>query len=120
MLGLSLVLAGSLTWGVIFSPGSGAGVFGATPGEETAPKPSEPATTGTWRRPAEPGVYETIRATSVFEEPEGSSRKVATINKGARVTVVGSAGGWLEVRSRHGNPPGFIRRDDAMYMEGKD
>jgi len=33
---------------------------------------------------------------------------------------VGSVGEWLEVRSKHGNPPGFIRRDDAMFVERKD
>ena len=84
------------------------------------PKPPEPPSTGVRRRPAEPGLYETTRATSVFAEPSASSRKVATIQKGVRVTVVGSSGDWLEVRSKHGNPPGFIRRDDAMYVEGKD
>jgi len=32
--------------------------------------------------------------------------------------VVRSAGDWLEVRSKHGKPPGFIRRDDAMFKGG--
>jgi hypothetical protein len=26
---------------------------------------------------------------------------------------VRSVGDWLEIRSKHGNPPGFIRADDA-------
>ncbi len=56
----------------------------------------------------------------VFAEPSETSRKVSTIKKGTRVTVVGSAGDWLEVRSKQGNPPGFIRRDDAMFMEKQD
>jgi hypothetical protein len=25
-------------------------------------------------------------------------------------------GEWLEVRSKHGKPPGFIRADDAMFV----
>jgi septal ring factor EnvC (AmiA/AmiB activator) len=62
----------------------------------------------------EPSFYEAVRSTSVFEEPSASSRKVATISKGSRVRVVGSRGDWLEVRSRQGRPPGFIRRDDAV------
>lgn len=59
-------------------------------------------------------LYETVRSTSVFEEPSSSSRKVGTIPNGSRVRVVGATGDWLEVRSRQGRPPGFIRRDDAV------
>lgn len=87
------------------------------PRERPAPRPVEPTSPPSGRRPAEPGSYEVIRTTPVFEEPSGFSRKVSTINKGTRVTVVGSVGEWLEVRSKRGNPPGFIRRDDAMFME---
>jgi chromosome segregation ATPase len=64
----------------------------------------------------EPSFYEAVRSTSVFAEPSASSQKVATISKGSRVRVVGSTGDWLEVRSRQGRPPGFIRRDDAVPM----
>ena len=62
----------------------------------------------------EPRLYETVRSTAVFEEPSASSRKVATIPNGSRVRVVGSTGDWLEVRSKQGKPPGFIRSDDAV------
>ncbi len=68
------------------------------------------------RRPAEPGSYETLRATPVHAGPSESSPVLSEIGRGTRVAVVGSDGDWLEVRSRHGNPPGFIRRDDAMYL----
>lgn len=85
-----------------------------------APAPKEPETAGIWRRPAEPGTYETTRATPVFAEPSPSSRTLATMKQGTRVTVVGSQGDWLEVRSKHGNPPGFIRREDAMSVKGRD
>jgi hypothetical protein len=60
--------------------------------------------------------YQTVRSTSVFEEPSGNSRKVATIPGGSKVRVVGSSGDWLEVRSKQGRPPGFIRSDDAVVM----
>ena len=65
----------------------------------------------------EPRLYETVRSTEVFEEPSASSRKVATIPNGSRVRVAGSTGDWLEVRSKQGRPPGFIRRDDAVLMK---
>jgi biopolymer transport protein ExbB/TolQ len=60
--------------------------------------------------------YQTVRSTSVFEEPSASSRKVGSIANGSRVRVVGSTGDWLEVRSKQGRPPGFIRQDDAVLM----
>ena len=63
--------------------------------------------------------YETIRSTSVFEEPSASSRKVGSIPNGTKVRVVGSTGDWLEVRSKSGRPPGFIRQDDAVLMRVK-
>jgi uncharacterized membrane-anchored protein YhcB (DUF1043 family) len=72
------------------------------------------------RRAAEPGVYETIRATSVHEDPSVSSRVLSQVSKGTRINVVGSVGGWLEVRSKIGNPPGFLRLDDAMFVAKAD
>jgi Bacterial SH3 domain len=60
--------------------------------------------------------YQTVRSTSVFEEPSASSRKLGSIPNGTRVRVVGSTDDWLEVRSKQGRPPGFIRRDDAVLM----
>jgi Bacterial SH3 domain len=61
--------------------------------------------------------YQTVRSTSVFEEPSAASRKVGSIPNGTKVRVVGSAGDWLEVRSKSGRPPGFIRQDDAVLMK---
>ncbi len=62
----------------------------------------------------EPRLYETVRSTSVFEEPSSSSRKVGSIPNGVRVRVVGSSGDWLEVHSKQGRAPGFIRSEDAV------
>jgi hypothetical protein len=64
----------------------------------------------------EPRTYEAVRSTHVHEEPASSARVVAQLTKGTQVTVVGSGDGWLEIRSRHGKPPGFIRADDAMFI----
>lgn len=70
------------------------------------------------RRTVEPGVYETTRATSVYENPSSASRVVSQINRGTRINVVNSAGDWLEVRSKHGKPPGYVRSDDARLIGG--
>lgn len=66
------------------------------------------------------GEYETTRSTVVFAEPRTESKKITMLNPGTRVLVVGSKGDWLEVRSRHGRPPGFIRRDNAMFIKAAD
>jgi hypothetical protein len=83
--------------------------------DRVAKAPTPPSTP---RRPAfNPGTYETLRATNVFDGPSPSAHIVAGIERGVRINVVASNGDWLEVRSRHGNPPGFIRKDDARSVE---
>ncbi len=64
------------------------------------------------------GVYETIRPTSVYEDPAPAARVISQIDGGTRINVVSSAGGWLEVRSKRGNPPGYVRSDDARLIGG--
>ena len=78
--------------------------------------PPPPASTASSRRPAEAGTYETLRPTTVYEEPSNSGRAVAQIGRGTEVTVIRSVGEWLEVRSKHGKPPGYIRSDDARLL----
>jgi hypothetical protein len=58
--------------------------------------------------------YEVVRSTRVFSEPKESSRPVARIEAGTEVNVVGAQDDWLEVRSRHGRPPGFIRKEAVV------
>jgi hypothetical protein len=90
----------------------------------TAPHPApskvdssaKAAATARLSRGLEPRTYETLRSTPVYEEPTSSARVVAQISTGTEITVVGSGGGWLEIRSRHGKPPGYIRADDAMFV----
>jgi hypothetical protein len=99
------------------SPGRSAATVGArapTP-PASAARPSAPAVAS--RRAAEAGAYETVRATTVYEQPSASSRSVASIPPGTRVDVVSSTGSWLEVRSKSGKPPGFIRRGDAVLVD---
>jgi uncharacterized membrane-anchored protein YhcB (DUF1043 family) len=89
----------------------------ATKTSPRAPEPSPPASrAGGARGTAEMSVYQTIRPTSVYEEPAASSRVVSQISKGTRVNVVRSLGDWLEVRSKGNNPPGFVRRDDVTFV----
>ncbi|MGH7770101.1 MAG: hypothetical protein ACREQP_21840 [Candidatus Binatia bacterium] len=94
-------------------PGRPAGTVGAPP--PSAARSSPPATAS--RRTPDAGVYETLRDTSVFDQPSASSKIVANIPAATRVNVVGSTGTWLEVRSKTGKPPGFIRRSDATLVE---
>lgn len=88
----------------------------STPRPADTPPPPPPPPPAPVRRASPPGIYETVRATSVYEEPSSSSRALSKIARGTRVEVVRSTGDWLEVRSKHGNPPGFVRADDAMYI----
>lgn len=88
----------------------------ATQPQPSPASPQSPVEPAPARRAAEPGTYETIRVTTVHEDPSASSRVIAQVGKGTKLTVVKSVGNWLEVRSRHGKPPGYIRWDDAMYV----
>jgi len=74
----------------------------------------------TSRRASGTGAYETRDSTPLFESPSSSSRVVANIPPATRVEVVSSKGDWLEVHSRRGNPPGFIRRQDAKFLQKTD
>ncbi|MGH7768850.1 MAG: hypothetical protein ACREQP_15495 [Candidatus Binatia bacterium] len=87
--------------------------------ERTVAKSAAPAPAPSGRRPAEAGTYEIIRDTAVLEKPSVASREVALIQQGTAINVVGSQGEWLEVRSKHGKPPGYVRRDDAMLRQAQ-
>lgn len=69
------------------------------------------------RRAGVGGIYQTTRSTTVFESPSASSQVIANIPGGTRIDVVNAKGDWLEVHSRRGNPPGFVRREDATFLE---
>jgi zinc ribbon protein/SH3 domain-containing protein len=88
---------------------------GREPAAERSNRP--PSSTPSSRGGVTAGIYETMRTTTVYEDPSASSKVLASIAAGTRVTVVGSNGEWLEVHSRRGNPPGFISRSDAAFIE---
>jgi Bacterial SH3 domain len=86
------------------------------PASSARPVKTPPSQTPPARRSAEPGVYEVIRATTVHEEPSTTARRVTEINKGTKINVVRAVGNWLEVRSKQGRPPGYVRLDDAILV----
>ena len=65
------------------------------------------------------GSYKVVRLTSVYSQPTGESQRVAIISPGTKVLVIDVQGNWLEIRSKHGRPPGFIKRDSVTPMGGR-
>lgn len=63
--------------------------------------------------------YEVLYPTSVFSDAREDSRRVARIEAGTKVNVASVQGDWLEVRSKQGRPPGFIKRDSAVPMTSR-
>jgi hypothetical protein len=61
--------------------------------------------------------YEVVRSTRVFSQPNDSSRPLARVEAGMEINVVGARDEWLEIRSRHGRPPGFIKKDTAVMKD---
>jgi hypothetical protein len=94
---------------------------GSSVGSSTSPGPGKTET----KRPAPPrkapaaGSYEILRETAVYREPREDSEQVASIAAGIKVNVVAIRGDWLEVRSKVGNPPGFIKKDSATPIAGR-
>ena len=62
------------------------------------------------------GQFQTVRPTQVFSGPSEDSALVANVDKGVKVNVVDSKDGWLEIRSKHGRPPGFIRQETTVRI----
>jgi hypothetical protein len=62
------------------------------------------------------GTFETVRPTQVYTGPSESSALIGNIGPGMKLNVVDSSNGWLEVRSKHGRPPGFIRQEAAVRI----
>ncbi len=62
------------------------------------------------------GTFKTVRPTQVYSGPTENSALIADIGVGMKVNVVDSNFGWLEIRSRHGRPPGFIRQEAAVIV----
>ena len=62
------------------------------------------------------GIDEITRTSRVYAAPSELSQLIGDIEPGIKVSVVNSRDGWLEIPSKHGRPPGFIRRDVAARV----
>ncbi|MBM2803584.1 MAG: hypothetical protein HW419_1477 [Deltaproteobacteria bacterium] len=82
-----------------------------TPAKETIGKVKPVQTAKNEARLA--GTYEITQASRVYAAPSEFSQLVGDIEPGVRVNVVNGKDGWLEIHSKHGRPPGFIRRESA-------
>ena len=56
-------------------------------------------------------------STSLRKRPDFSSDSLTVIGAGTKVTVIGKAGDWLEVRLNPKGPSGFIRKEFAKAAE---
>lgn len=63
-----------------------------------------------------PGIYRVNRPSRVYAAPNELSRTIGDIEPGTRVDVVQARDGWLEIHSKHGRPPGFVRREVASRV----
>jgi chromosome segregation ATPase len=63
------------------------------------------------------GTFKITRSTQVYSEPSDTSRLIANIKPGIKINVVESRDGWLEIRSKHGRPPGFVRQTAAVRID---
>jgi hypothetical protein len=41
---------------------------------------------------------------------------IGDIEPGVKVNVVNARDGWLEIHSKHGRPPGYIRKEAAARV----
>jgi len=62
------------------------------------------------------GTYEITQSSRVYAAPSELSQQMGDIEPGVRVTVVNSKNGWLEIHSKHGRPPGYIRKESARVL----
>ena len=89
----------------------------APPVDSRIAKVSEKGTTGSVKpSSASWESYEIIQPTRVFSAPRADSQLIANIEPGTQVNVVDSRDGWLEIRSKHGRPPGFIQKTAAIRI----
>ena len=91
------------------APATSSDEYAAEPVERVSKPKPKPA-------PRVRGTFETVRATQVYGGPSENSALIASIGPGMKLNVVDSSNGWLEIRSKHGRPPGFIRQEAAVKI----
>jgi myosin heavy subunit len=116
--GLVLGLIGIAALGVLASrsPENDAALPEAV-AEQSAP-PSEPSSIVQETKPAPRlrGAFRITRSTPVYSGPSEMTTLIANVQPGMKINVVDSRDGWLEIRSKHGRPPGFVRQEAAVRI----
>jgi len=64
--------------------------------------------------------YKVLYATFVYDEARNDGIKVLRLAEGTKVNVVEDQGDWLKIRSKHGRPDGFIRKEDTVPIVSGD
>ncbi|MSP37342.1 MAG: hypothetical protein EXR70_02460 [Deltaproteobacteria bacterium] len=59
------------------------------------------------------GTYEVTHSSRVYTAPSELSQAMGEVEPGTKVSVVSGKNGWLEIHSKYGRPPGYIRKDSA-------
>jgi hypothetical protein len=62
------------------------------------------------------GTYEITQASRIYAAPTEFSQLIGDIEPGVKVNVVNARDGWLEIHSKHGRPPGYIRKESAARV----
>lgn len=65
------------------------------------------------------GTYRVITSTPLQGEPHADASVVTQLQPGIRVRVVGAVGDYLEVRSRKGNAPGYVYKQDVVFLSSR-
>jgi hypothetical protein len=84
----------------------------ATPAVKEKAQPAKALEVAKVQQPVA-GTYEITQSSRVYAAPSELSQQMGDIEPGVRVNVVNSKNGWLEIHSKHGRPPGFIRKESA-------
>jgi hypothetical protein len=67
-----------------------------------------------------PGMFRLTDPAIVREEPDMDAPRVATLDAGTQVRVVGRTGNWYRVESATGKPPGYIPVISAVRVSDLD
>lgn len=59
------------------------------------------------------GTYEITQPSRVYAAPTEFATLIGDIKPGVKVFVADARDGWLEIHSKHGRPPGYIRQEIA-------
>ena len=63
------------------------------------------------------GKFKIVSATEVYSGPTEKSALITRIEPGIKINVVDSRDGWLQIRSKYGRPPGFVREETAVKID---